>query len=239
MTAPPLARWGVSADLRPMAGGARNRVLRTVGLAPELVFKTTTRTDDAIGWLSAVHQAAEACGLRVPSYLPSLDGALVEDGWTCEPLIEGRSFAPGDMPKMAPMLAAFHRATASMGQRPGLRSSGDLLSERAGGDVDLGAMPDAVVLACRAAWANVAGSPEAVVHGDLTPANLIWSDAGPALLDWDECRRDLTLFDRVQVRGGTAEDERAVLAWEVACCWTREPARARRLAATLIDGTGS
>ena len=235
MTAPPLDLWGVSAELRPLTGGSRNTVLRTVGLDRELVFKTTTRSAEAINWLTAVHQYATSAGFVVPHHIASLRGALVEAGWTCEPLIDGRPFSARDLAAVAPMMAAFHGASTMCAQRPGFRASADLLSDDAGGDVDLSVMPEALVTACRAAWARVAGSPAAVVHGDLTPANLMWAgDGRPALLDWDECRRDLTLFDTVQIRDATAEERNAALAWEVACCWSAEPGRARQLAAKLL-----
>lgn len=218
-----------------MAGGARNTVLRTVGLDQDLVFKTTTRSGEAIAWLTEVHRHAEGAGLVVPRYLPSLRGALVESGWTCEPLIEGQAFSEHELPAIAPLMAKFHDATKTLAQRPGFRSSNDLLSEDAGGDVSLRVMPEPIVTACRATWTRVAGAPEAIVHGDLNPANLIWClDGRPALLDWDECRRDLTLFDTVQMGGATAEEQNAALAWEVACCWHVEPERARKLADAFL-----
>ncbi|MEL6642516.1 MAG: phosphotransferase [Pseudomonadota bacterium] len=217
-----------------MAGGARNTVLRTVGLGRNLVFKTTTRGLDAIHWLTDVHRHAEDAGLVIPRYLPSLGGNLVEAGWTCEPLIEGQPFSTGDLPTIAPLIAAFHNATNAIAQRPGFRSSTDLLIEDTGGDVDLRTMPEPIVTACRAAWARVADTPTGVVHGDLNPSNLIWTtDGRAALLDWDECRRDLALFDAVQVTKATADERAAALAWEVACCWCTEPERARKLAIKL------
>ena len=106
-----------------------------------------------------------------------------------------------------------------------------------GGDVDLTAMPPALVARLRGAWASLPAGDEAAIHGDLHAGNLIWANTGPALIDWDEARRDLPAFDLMG--GGPADPPpdpvlaRAHLAWEVAVCWAREPARARHLATRL------
>ncbi len=57
-------------------------------------------------------------------------------------------------------------------QRPGLRSTTELVTANAGADVDLAAMPADAVADCRRAWAALAGTPMAVVHGDPGPANI-------------------------------------------------------------------
>nr|WP_242532273.1 phosphotransferase [Salipiger thiooxidans] len=56
-------------------------------------------------------------------------------------------------------------------------------------------MPAKVVARCRGLWSAVSEQTEAVIHGDINPGNLIrCSDGSIALIDWDECRRDLVLF---------------------------------------------
>jgi hypothetical protein len=50
------------------------------------------------------------------------------------------------------------------------------------------------------------------------------------LLDWDECRRDLVLFDLGHLSKVGTVERRALLAWEVACSWMIEPDHARRVA---------
>lgn len=229
--------WGVAAHLQPMTGGHRNRVLRTIGTRPDLVFKSTRRSLAAIHWLEAVQDCARQSGFAVPRLIKSCQGRLVEQGWTCELHQEGSPCDPGDLPAVAPRLARFHRLTAHLPQRPGFASSQDLLTASCGGDVDLSAMPEALADECRNAWRAVSGGPMTIVHGDLTASNLLKRSAGgPALLDWDECRRDLVLFDRVQTSHGTPAQHRAALAWEVACSWQIEPDHARRMAKRLLDG---
>jgi hypothetical protein len=70
------------------------------------------------------------------------------------------------------MMRRVHEVTAGWSQRPGHASTRELLEVERGGDVDLSAMPRAAVDECRRAWARLAGTPEAVVHGDPGPANI-------------------------------------------------------------------
>ena len=65
-----------------------------------------------------------------------------------------------------------HRLTADWPQRPGWRSSTDLLVADAGTKIDLGAMPAEGVARCRAAWARLAGREACVVHGDPNAGNV-------------------------------------------------------------------
>lgn len=229
---PPIERWGVVADLRPLAGGHRNQAFRTVGLARELVFKSTRRSSAAILWLVKVQQIARQSGFVVPDMIRCLDGDHVADRWTCEPLVEGRPFEPEEMPTILPLVSAFHTATLTVRQRPGFLSSRALLRKTVGGDVDLTAMPTELVARCRDAWCNVSDRTMAVVHGDLNCTNLIrCPDGRAALIDWDECRRDLVLFDLGPLGQGCDAERRARLAWEVACSWVLEPDHAKSCAA--------
>ena len=73
-----------------------------------------------------------------------------------------------------------------------------------------------------------------LVHGDLNFANLLrCPDGRVTLIDWDECRRDLSLFDLAVLPGARAVEARALLAWEAACSWHREPDYARTMAGRL------
>ncbi len=228
---PPIERWGVAAPVQPLAGGHRNLVFRTLGLPRDLVFKSTRRSAEALHWLLPVQEHARAAGFVVSALIESLEGQLVADGWTCEPFEEGEAVLPEDMPALLPQVAAFHAATADVAQRPGFLSSGALLVQDMGADIDLRAMPGALVLRCRAAWRAVAAGAEAVIHGDLTRGNLIrCRDGRTALIDWDECRRDLVVFDLGPLREGDGAEKRARLAWEIACCWLVEPEHAKDLA---------
>jgi len=233
-----LARWGISAPLQRLTGGHRNAAWRTCGQGPELVIKSTRRRAAALAWLGGMMDAAEAVGFAVPRLIASGQGRLDEDGWTCEPFLEGRPFVPTDLAGIAGRIVDMHRLTAAMPQRPGFVGAVELAGgAEAGGDVDLRAMPRPLVEACRAAWVALEGLPRAGIHGDLGPGNLLWgADGRPVLLDWDEARVDAVLFDT----GPCGADlpppmRRALLAWEIACCWQMEPERATGLAAGLLD----
>ncbi|WP_298921246.1 phosphotransferase [uncultured Roseobacter sp.] len=232
---PDTSLWGIHAPVIALAGGHRNTVLRTEpGWSPAVVFKSTRRSLEALSWLAAPQAAALKAGFFVPELLVSERGQVMEDGWTCEPFVEGIPFSRSDMPEIAAMLARFHSEAANIAQRPGFASSQELLKRGKGGDVDLSLMPDALVRRCRSAWAALENDSVGVIHADLSPSNLMHLPTGqPALLDWDETRVDNRIFDSVQVAtGAVAQDvKQATCAWEIACSWHLEPERARRLAA--------
>jgi aminoglycoside phosphotransferase (APT) family kinase protein len=82
----------------------------------------------------------------------------------------------------------------------------------------------------------------AVIHGDPGAGNIRMADGRVGLLDWDEARVDTPLLDLGALPPDSALPlagvhrlvaRRAALAWEVACCWTAEPAYARRRLAQL------
>ncbi len=230
MDHPPSHLWGIHATIAPLPGGHRNQVFRTVGRDRDV--KTTRRTPDSIAWLTQVLHLAEQSGFIVPHLIASQTGRLIEHGWTCEPFIRGNTFTQNDMRGIAPSLARFHAASMNIQQRPGCLSARDFLTYDRGGDIDLRAMPEPLVALCRKAWSQIAANPTCVIHGDLSPSNLIRTeDDRIALLDWDECRVDVTIFDDAQT-GATGADEvgqMAVLAWEIACSWHLEPDYARSL----------
>ncbi|MEM9426749.1 MAG: phosphotransferase [Pseudomonadota bacterium] len=169
----------------------------------------------------------------MPRLIPSERGHLSEAGWTAEPFLEGQSIDPERMAALAPIVTRFQRLSHTLPQRPGFVSAREFRHKTKGGDIDLGAMPDGVAAACRAAFAAL-DDRTAIIHSDLTPSNiLITPDGHIALIDWDEARRDHPAFDLAQLGQMTEVDTRTRLAWEVACCWKTEPERARALAAHL------
>lgn len=231
MNGPQPEAWGLDGVPHPLQGGARNQVFRLNGH----VFKSTRRSEAALAWLGPVQTAARAAGFLVPRLLRSRRGRWSEQGWTCETFIEARPSERGNLTRIVGQMARFHTATRDMAQRPGFASALALLDSPSGGDVDLSALPPDLAEACRAAWWAVRQGPVTVVHGDLNPSNLLWNkDNQPVLLDWDECRRDLILFDQVPLSESGPAAEKAALAWEIACCWHVEPQRAKVLADVLL-----
>lgn len=236
MTArPPVALWGVDGVIEPLAGGHRNQVFRIRTGARDLVIKSTRRSEAAIAWLVPVLSHATAAGFTVAAPMPSARGRFVENGWTCEPFLDGTPWTLA-LPKIAPMIAAFHRATARIPQRPGFAETRVLGTQALGGDIRLNDMPPDTVQVLRMAWRAFDDLPHSVVHGDLTPTNLIaLPDGGIGLVDWDEARVDATAFDTSQTGKAPVDPDlqRALDAWECAACWQLEPDRARILATEL------
>ncbi|MEM6986687.1 MAG: phosphotransferase [Pseudomonadota bacterium] len=231
---PQPAKWGVSGTLIPLPGGHRNRVYRVDGDDLRVVFKSTTRDRAAVEWLEEVHALARRAGFTVPAFVRSADGNLIDGGWTCEHFVPGRPLTQPELRDIARPIDRFHASASDLAQRPGFLSAVDLIEAPAGGDVDLTAVPAGLVELCRDAWRAVADQSMAIVHGDLNPSNLLATATGEvALLDWDECRRDLTLFDLGALGRDDELSRRARLAWEIACSWTAEPDYARRIAARL------
>ena len=187
--------------------------------AGDLVFKSSRRSAPALDWLRPVHRAAEAAGLIVPKLIASRNGRTVEDGWTCEPFLASLSLTPQEMPDLIVPMRRFHALCHDLPQRPGFLSETELCRADEGGDVDLSLMPPALAARCRAAWRALAESPQSIIHGDLSPANLLrMSEERIALLDWDESRRDACALDHCALQSRKEAEHEAQLAWEIACC---------------------
>jgi Ser/Thr protein kinase RdoA (MazF antagonist) len=88
-----------------------------------------------------------------------------------------------DWRRVADTLGQLHRLTQGWPQRPGWRSSTDLVHAETGTRIDLGAMPAEGVARCRAAWARLTGGRRCVVHGDPHPGNIRMTADRVALID--------------------------------------------------------
>ena len=215
-----------------LAGGARNTVLRGTGMGAAYVFKSTTRSEAQLAWLTHVKNAADRVGLRVALPLPTSSGAFSHNGWTMERFVAGECATRDQLETIAPKLDAFHRQSQGTPQRPGFASARDLIQHVTGGDIDLTSMPPELVSQCRAAWALVSEQPGCLIHGGVNPSNIIISEAGnPVLFDWDEARVDLATFDLLALEQISDPVIRAgALAFEIAMCWCIETQRATALA---------
>jgi Ser/Thr protein kinase RdoA (MazF antagonist) len=239
-----LAFWGRPEVIGPLGGGHRNPVLELRRGRERLVARWSRRSPAGLDWEIGLLDHLAQHGLRVPEVVAAPDGRRHVDGVVVQTWLDGTPPGPADWPAVAAAVRHLHEVTAHWPQRPGFASTRELCTAERGGDIDLPAMPAEAVAACRQAWAALAGTPQAVVHGDLAPANIRMSSAGPGLLDWDEARVDYTDLDLADLpdsglppaRLGAAR--RAVAAWEAASGWRIEPGYAGRQLALLGQPPG-
>ena len=225
--APPAGIWPGLSAIRPLPGGARNSVWHARDTAGrDWVLKSTTHSEAALAWLDPVFAAARGAGLIVPEPARTPDGRRAPGGWCAEPFVEGRPGTPADLVRLGERLAAFHAATRALPPRPGLPDAAEI------------ALPDglssSVKAALRSALAPMNGAATGAIHGDLNPGNLIETPTGPALIDWDEARRDWLFLDQIATRPASPAEARAALAVEILSCLGPEPERAAELTQRLL-----
>ncbi|MEV4538227.1 phosphotransferase [Asanoa sp. NPDC049518] len=224
-----LAAWGDDvARVERLAGGVANDVWSVRVDGRLAVGRLGTRSDADLAWEAELLRHLDRHGLTVPVPIPTRDGRLFVDGLVVMTYVDGGP--PGtraDWRRVAGTLRELHRLTRDWPQRPGWRSSTELLTAETGTKVDLGAMPPEGVVRCRAAWARLTGRQTCVVHGNPNnPGNVRVTAHRVALIDWDEAHvdvpdLDLVLPDNAADLGDTAYDiaAQASAAWEAAVCW--------------------
>lgn len=223
-----LGQWGEdAARVERLAGGVANDVW-SVRIGGQLaVARLGKRSDADLAWEGDLLQHLERNGLTVPVPIPTTDGRLFVDGLVVMKYVEGGPpQSAADWRRVAETLREVHRLTAGWPQRPGWRSSTDLLVDETGTRVDLNAMPSEAVARCRAAWARLVGRPTCVVHGDANPRNIRMTGERVALIDWDEAHADVADLDLdLPYNAAGLEDgaldiaAQASAAWEAAVCW--------------------
>jgi Ser/Thr protein kinase RdoA (MazF antagonist) len=238
-----LEQWGDDvARMAPLAGGVANQVW-TVRVGGQLaVGRLGTRSDADLAWETDLLRHLDRAGLSVPVPIATTDGRLFADGLVVMSYVEGGPpESEADWRRVAEMLRRLHRLTRGWPQRPGWRSSTDLLDAEVGTKVDLGAMPPEGVARCRAAWARLTGRRTCVVHGDPNPGNIRVTADRVALIDWDESHVDVGDLDLVLPHNAAdLEDDvydvaaQASAAWEAAVCWDDEHARERLAAVRAV-----
>jgi Ser/Thr protein kinase RdoA (MazF antagonist) len=178
--------------------------------------------------------------MAVPVPIPTTDGRHFADGLVVMAYVAGRPpETEADWRRVADALRKLHRLTEGWPQRPGWRSSTDLLHTETGTRIDLGTMPPEAVVRCRAAWARLTGRERCVVHGDPNPGNIRMTAGRVALIDWDEAHVDVPELDLVLPHNAAGlSDEthdlaaQARAAWEAAVCW--DPSGADQFAARRL-----
>ena len=231
-----LGLWGEDAiRLEPFSDGVANDVWRVRIDGRTAVARLGERSDADLAWETELLLHLDACGLAVPLPLVTLDGRRFVDGLVVMSHVDGEAPASeSDWRRVADTLREMHRATAGWPQRPGWRSSSDLLRAETGTKIDLGSMPPEGVARCRAAWARLGGRTTCVVHGDPNPNNIRITPDRVALIDWDEAHVDVPDFDLVLPGNAADLDEeahdiasQASSAWEAAVCWGDDYSKTR------------
>ncbi|MEV0162558.1 phosphotransferase enzyme family protein [Nonomuraea fuscirosea] len=224
-----LKRWGADvARVEPLTGGVANDVWSVRVGGRLVVGRLGGRSDADLAWETELLRYLDREGLTVPVPIPTTDGRLFADGLVVMTYVEGGPpETEDDWRRAAGELRKLHRLTRGWPQRPGWRSSADLLHAETGTKVDLGAMPPEGVARCRAAWARLAGRETCVVHGDSNNLGNVRVTADRvALIDWDEAHVDVPELDLVLPGNAAGLEEgaydvaaQASAAWEAAVCW--------------------
>jgi Ser/Thr protein kinase RdoA (MazF antagonist) len=229
-----LEQWGDDVTrIERLAGGVANQVWSVRVHGQLAVARLGERSDADLGWETDLLLHLDRAGLTVPVPLPTTSGRLFADGVVVMTYVEGGPpETESDWRRVADVLRRLHRLTRDWPQRPGWRSSTDLLGAEVGTKVDLGAMPAEAVARCRTAWARLDGHPTCVVHGDPNPGNIRLTTERVAMIDWDEAHVDVADLDLVLPHdaadlGDDAYDiaSQASAAWEAAVCWDDDHAR--------------
>ncbi|MEM7343085.1 MAG: phosphotransferase [Chloroflexota bacterium] len=233
-----LKQWGDAAtQIEPLTGGVANDIWRVRVDGHLRVARLGTRSDADLAWETGLLQYLDSEGLTVPLPIPTIDGRLFADGLVVMTYVEGGPpETEADWRRVADTIRQLHQLTQDWPQRPGWRSSTDLLQAETGTKIDLGSMPAEGVARCRAAWKRLAGRKTCVVHGDVNPGNVRITADRVALIDWDESHVDVPDLDLVLPYNAAGLDDdahdiaaQASAAWEAAVCW-KDDYSIRRLA---------
>jgi Ser/Thr protein kinase RdoA (MazF antagonist) len=232
-----LGRWGEDAvRIEPLDGGVANDVWSVRVNGQLAVGRLGARSDADLAWETELLKYLAREGLTAPVPIPTTDGRLFVGGLVVMTYVEGGPpETKADWRRVADTLRHLHQLTHSWPQRPGWRSSTDLLYAETGTKIDLGAMPPEGVVRCRAAWARLVGRQMCVVHGDPNNrGNVRMTADRVALIDWDESHVDVPDLDLVLPDNAADLEEgvydiaaQASAAWEAAVCWDDEYAVAR------------
>lgn len=226
-----LKQWGDNITrIERLSGGVANDVWSVNVNGQLAVARLGTRSDADLAWETELLQYLVREGLTVPFPIPTTDGRLFAEGLVVMTYVEGRPpESQADWLRVADTLGQLHRLTQSWPQRPGWRSSTDLLHAEVGTRINLAAMPPEGVARCRAAWARLVGKQMCVVHGDHNPSNIRMTKDRVGLIDWDEAHADVCDLDLVLPYNAADLDDialdiaaQASAAWEAAVCWDDE-----------------
>ncbi|QRY70712.1 phosphotransferase (plasmid) [Ensifer sp. PDNC004] len=224
-----LRQWGGNANrIAPLTGGVANDVWSVRIDGQIAVGRLGSRPDADLAWEASLLQYLDREGMTVPVPIPTPDGRLFVGGLMVMTYMEGGPpQTPSDWRRVADTLRELHRLTKDWPQRPGWKSSSDLLHAETGTRIDLTAMPPEGVARCRAAWARLLGHQTCAVHGNpANPGNIRMTADRVALIDWDEAHVDGPDLDLVLPNNAADLDHgaydiaaQASAAWDAAVCW--------------------
>lgn len=226
-----LKQWGDNVTrIERLVGGVANNVWSVRVNGYLAVARLGSRSDADLAWETELLQYLDSEGLTVPLPIPTKDGRLFAEGLVVMTYVEGGPpESQADWRRVADTLRQLHRLTQGWQQRPGWRSSTDLLHAETGTRINLNAMPPEGVARCRAAWTRLVGRQTCVVHGDQNPGNIRMTRDRVGLIDWDEAHVDVPDLDLVLPHNAAGLDElsldiasQASAAWEAAVCWDDE-----------------
>lgn len=232
-----LAHWGEDARrIERLTGGVANDVWSVRVGGKIAVGRLGKRSEADLAWETDLLIYLNRAGMAVPVPIPTHDGRLFVDGLVVMKFMEGGPpETQDDWRQVAETLRRLHQLTQGWPQRPGWRSSLDLLQVETGTKIDLNAMPAEGVVRCRAAWARLLGHQTCVVHGNPnSAANVRMTANHVALIDWDEAHVDVPDLDLVLPENGAGLEgetldiaSQASAAWEAAVCWDDEHSKKR------------
>ncbi len=188
-----LDQWGDDvARIERFQAGVANEVWSVRVNGHLAVGRFGRRSDADLSWETELLRHLDREGMTVPVPIPTTDGRHFADGLVVMTYVEGGPpQTEADWRRVADTLRQLHRLTHGWRQRPGWRSSSDLLHAETGTKIDLGAMPPEGVVRCRAAWARLSGRERCAVHGDPNPDNIRMTADRVAMIDWDESHVDV------------------------------------------------
>jgi hypothetical protein len=151
-----------------------------------------------LAWETSLLRHLDCEGMPVPAPMPTTDGRHFADGLVVMTYLEGGPpETEADWRRVGDTLRQLHRATQGWPQRPGWRSSTDLLHAETGTRVDLS-----------------------------DPGNIRMTADRVAMIDWDESHVDVPDLDLALPHNaaGLSNNEydiaaQARAAWEAAVCW--------------------
>ena len=223
-----LDRWGDDvARIERFQTGVANEVWSVRVDGRPAIGRLGRRSDADLAWETELLRYLDDHGMTVPVPIPTADRRDFADGLVVMTHVEGGPpETEADWCRVADTLRQLHRLTQGWPQRPGWRSSTDLLHAERGTRVDLTLMPPEGVVRCRAAWARLTGGERCVVHGDPNPGNIRMTADRVALIDWDESHVDVADLDLVLPHNAAGLDDdahdiaaQASAAWAAAVCW--------------------